>query len=227
VAAKVSKPRERWTIAESDGAIFWDGPVKHLGAVAYPVDDDGRVHLDLRLRHAAGTAYELIDYPWRTRHLRAEIRLPVCWPDGSPYKTETFRLDLEVADRDVDWDADYVAQRTLCDGRKVTVRMPMRHWRQKDYLRVTEDPIVVDVAAISPAALPAPAPALAAPAPEPFTVKKAQFFDKAGNLTHSATVSTERRGGQILRYRLEGAKKIEMDNPDGTSRVYERDVRRS
>jgi hypothetical protein len=228
------RSREHWTVAESDGAIFWDGPVKSLGAVAYPVDDHGRAQLDLRLRHAGGTAYELVDWPSRKRHLRAEIVQPVCWPDGSPYKTEVFRLDLEVADRDVNWNSDYVVERKLCDGRRVTVRMAMSAWREKDHLRVTKDPIVVDVAAIAPPALPAPvqnaattdaltdaaaavdsaaralaASALATP------VKRAKFYDKNGELEKTVTVTTERRGSEVLHHFLTAAGSLETNVSGG------------
>ena len=182
--------------------------------------------------NAMGTAYEVVDHPYRKRHLRAEFVLPVCWPDGAPYKTETFRVDLDVADRDVDWSSDYVAEAKLCDGRNVTLRMPMSAWREKDYIRVARDPIVVDVAAISPPApppLPAPkedtaatsaltnaaaavdsaaraltASALATP------VKRAKFYDKDGELTKSVTVTTERRGSEVLHHFLTAAESIEL-----------------
>jgi hypothetical protein len=156
----MSKPSPSWRLFLStldDETIFYDGPVGTDGAGnTYPVDERGAAYFEIRLCHAGGTVYEVVDHPWRERHLHAEIVQPVCWPDGAPYKTETFRLDLDVIDRDVDWSADYVAEAKLCDGRKVTVRMPMSAWHEKDYIRVARDPIVVDVAAISPPPPPAP-----------------------------------------------------------------------
>jgi hypothetical protein len=150
----MSKPSPSWRLFLStldDETIFYDGPVGTDGAGnTYPVDERGAAYFEIRLCHAGGTVYEVVDHPWRKRHLCAEFVLPLCWPNGNPYKTETFRVDLDVADRDVDWSSDYVAEAKLCDGRKVTVRMPMSAWREKDHVRVTRDPIVVDVAAISP-----------------------------------------------------------------------------
>jgi hypothetical protein len=124
--------------------------VEHHGIIAYPIDDRGHAQLDHRLSHAAGKTYELVDWPGRKRHLRAEFMVPLCWPDGSPYATDVLRVDLDVADRDVKWDEDYVANRTLSDGREVTLRLPMRAWREKNLVRVAHAPVVVDVAAISP-----------------------------------------------------------------------------
>jgi hypothetical protein len=153
----MSKPSPRFSVSEVDGAIFYHGPVGTDGAGnTHPVDERGGAYFEIALRHAMGTAYEVIDHPWWKRHLRAEFVLPLCWPNGSPYKTEVFRVERDVADRDVDWDEDLVAERQLSDGRTVTLRMPMRVFAEKDFVRVTRDPIVVDVAAISPPPPPAP-----------------------------------------------------------------------
>jgi hypothetical protein len=153
----MSKPSPRFSVSEVDGAIFYHGPVGTDGAGnTYPVDERGGAYFEIALRHAMGTAYEVVDHPWRKRHLCAEFVLPLCWPNGSPYKTEIFRVESDVANRDVDWDEDLVAERQLSDGRTVTLRLPMRALAEKDHVRVTRDPIVVDVAAISPPPPPAP-----------------------------------------------------------------------
>jgi hypothetical protein len=118
----------------------------------------------------------------------------LCWPDGAPYKTEVFRVDLEVADRDVDWNSDYVAEAKLCDGRKVTVRMPMSAWREKDYIRVARDPIVVDVAAISPPA-PPPLPARVedTTATDALTGAASALVRATGSLTAAARIALAQR----------------------------------
>jgi hypothetical protein len=153
----MTKSPPRFSVSEVDGAIFYHGPVGTDGnGNTHPLDERGGAYFEIRLCHAGGTVYEVVDHPWRKRHLHAEIVQPVCWPNGAAYKTETFRLDLDVIDRDVDWSSDYIAEAKLCDGRNVTVRMPMRVFAEKDFVRVTRDPIVVDVAAISPPPPPAP-----------------------------------------------------------------------
>src|SRR5437763_907462 len=41
-------------------------------------------------------------------------------------KRKVFHVEGDVANRDVDWNEDLVAERTLTDGRMVTLRLPMR-----------------------------------------------------------------------------------------------------
>jgi hypothetical protein len=242
----MSKPHKEWTVDERTGTVFYDGPTEDHAGFAHPIDDRGRAQRDLILHHAAGTAYELVEYPWRKRQLHAEFVQPLCWPDGTPYKTEVFRVDLDVADRDIEWDKHLVAERELCDGRKVTLRMPMRAFTAKDYVRVAQDPVVVDVAAISPpvpvtdlvpategnlsavassmeSAARALSEAAAMSAPRSPPVKRVQFYDKDGEPSHSATVTTERRGGKIIQHMLKGAESIELDDLDGNS--HDVDVR--
>jgi hypothetical protein len=216
-----SKPRECFSIAESDGAIIYDGPVGTDGnGRTYPVDERGGAYFEILLRHAAGTAYEVVDHPWRQRHLQADLEVPLHWPDGSPYRTEVLRFALDVVGRDVDWNAYYEGEGRLPDGRKVTVRLPMRVWENKDRVRWAHHPIVVDMAAISPAApatdlVPAATASSTESAPALPLYRRVQFYDADGQPSGSATVNTERRGDKILRHMLVGAESIEVDDLDG------------
>jgi hypothetical protein len=237
----MSKQRERFTIAESDGAMFYDGPVGTDGnGNTYPVDERGGAYFEILLRHAVGTAYEVVDHPWRQRHLQADLEVPLHWPDGSPYRTEVLSFALDVAVRDVNWDSYCVGEARLCDGRNVTVRLSMRIWQNKDRVRWAHHPIVVDVAVIAPAAsatdlVPATegnlskvassmesaaralSEAAAMSAPRSTPVKRVQFYDKDGEPSQSATVTTERRGGKIIQHILKGAESVETDDLDGNS----------
>jgi hypothetical protein len=227
-----SKP-EDWSVDDRTGKIFYTGPVEDHVGFALPLDARGRALPNIRLSHAAGKTYELVDHPWRSRNLCAEFVLPVCWPDGSPYKTEVLRIEREVTDREVDWDSDMAAERTLSsDGCAVSLRVPMRAFTEKDHVRVFLDPVVIDVAAISPPPPPAaPAPVEDTAATNALSeaaaavdsaaralaastlaspVKRAKFYDKDGTLMRSVTVTTERRGSEVLHHFLTAAGTLEL-----------------
>jgi hypothetical protein len=150
---EVSKrtPAVRVFRAESDGRLLYEGPVRSDGhGNVYPVDERGGAHFDIKLCHARGDVYEVVDDPFRVRRLRAQLSVPLYWPSGAAFKTETFNVGMDVKKCDIDLDSDFVDEVKLCDGRAATVRFPMRVWENADHFRYTHPPVVVDVAAISP-----------------------------------------------------------------------------